>query len=284
MWNELIQVRTKDGVVLHGALFPPGKECADARRVAICVHGTGSNFYSSTLFDSITKALHSLGVSVLRVNTRGHDGVSTAATPHGGKRIGAAFEIVDDCRYDLAAWLRLARDRRAEEVTLIGHSMGAVKSLYAAPKLAVERVVAVSPPRLSHGWFSQGPHASKFHDVLAQAQSLVDSGNGEQLLDIDFPLPMLISAASYIDKYGPSERYDFLNDVPKLAQPTLFTFGSVEVERNWAFQGLPEAVASAATADQPIAVETVSGADHFYTDRREQLCSILTGWLGESQG
>src|ERR1700676_3030924 len=77
---------------------------------AVCfIHGTGGNFYSSSLFDVFSRKFLDLGCAVLRVNTRGHDGISTAVSARGGVRLGAAYETVDDCRHDLAAsleWLR----------------------------------------------------------------------------------------------------------------------------------------------------------------------------------
>ena len=37
------------------------------------IHGTGGNFYASTLFDAIGERCLKQGCAVLRVNTRGHD-------------------------------------------------------------------------------------------------------------------------------------------------------------------------------------------------------------------
>ena len=66
------------------------------RRGAVLPHGAGGNFYGSTLFAGLIPAMTRLGLAALSVNTRGHDAVSTAATPNGVRRLGAAFEMVDD--------------------------------------------------------------------------------------------------------------------------------------------------------------------------------------------
>src|SRR3954468_21247625 len=91
---DLVQTTTRDGVRLDGhyqaAPSPTGESF-------LCVHGTGGNFYGSTLFEVMAEKLLLLGIGVLRVNTRGHDLMSVAATPRGGRRLGAAYEIVDDC-------------------------------------------------------------------------------------------------------------------------------------------------------------------------------------------
>src|SRR5437879_2919972 len=98
MLVELVQTTTRDGVRLDGTYQAPPTVTRPPSVAAFClVHGTGGNFYSSTLFDAFADRLLRLGCGVLRVNTRGHDGISTASTSKGSRRQGAAYEIVDDC-------------------------------------------------------------------------------------------------------------------------------------------------------------------------------------------
>src|SRR3954463_7081006 len=102
MQVDLVQVTTRDGVRLDGALLNPPQTGAQLSLDAVCfIHGTGGNFYSSTLFDSFAARFLDLGCAVLRVNTRGHDGISNAVTARGGRRLGAAYEVVDECRHDV---------------------------------------------------------------------------------------------------------------------------------------------------------------------------------------
>ncbi len=133
MLVDLVHTTTRDGIRLDGAFVPPaGPGSCTVGIDAFCfLHGTGGNFYSSSLLDDLGERLHALGCGVLRVNTRGHDGLSTALTEQGGRRQGAAYEVVDHCRHDIAAWLTWLRERVGPRVGLLGHSMGAVKCLYA---------------------------------------------------------------------------------------------------------------------------------------------------------
>src|ERR1051325_9090956 len=80
MQLDLIQITTRDGVRLDGTLQMPAQRSASAWPVdGFCmIHGTGGNFYSSTLFDAVTEQCLKQGCAVLRVNTRGHDGISNA--------------------------------------------------------------------------------------------------------------------------------------------------------------------------------------------------------------
>ena len=112
MLVDLVQITTRDGTRLDGAYqAPPRPGAANLAVDAFCfLHGTGGNFYSSTLFDAVAERLLQLGCGVLRANTRGHDLMCNTATTRGGRRLGAAYEIVDDCRHDVAGWLGWLRN------------------------------------------------------------------------------------------------------------------------------------------------------------------------------
>jgi dienelactone hydrolase len=281
---DLVQTTARDGVRLDGIF----REAAGAPAVgvdAFClVHGTGGNFYGSSLFEAVAERLLALGCGVLCVNTRGHDGISNAVTARGGRRLGAAYEVVDDCRHDLAAWLEWLRRRAGPRVGLLGHSLGAVKCLYALaqePQLGAARVIAVSPPRLSYAGFCSGPEAAEFLATYHRAEELVNAGQPAALLDVKLPLPFVITAAGYVEKYGPDERYNFLRFVAGVPCPTLLTFGGAEVETNMAFRGLPEALAEMRARAPRLHTTTIARADHFYTGAREPLLVAVAAWLRE---
>jgi alpha-beta hydrolase superfamily lysophospholipase len=279
-----VQTTTADGIRLNGIFQAPAQPRAAALPVdAWClVHGTGGNFYCSTLLESCAERLMELGCAVLRVNTRGHDGMSTAATMNrDGLRLGAAYEIVDECRLDLAAWTDWLRQRTGERLGLLGHSLGAVKCLYAlaqTPKLA-HRAIAISPPRLSYSWFSTSREGREFLETYGQAQRNVAEGQPLALMEVFLPLPFVITAAGYVEKYGPEERYNYLRFASGVRCPVLITLGSLESESNMAFRGAAEGLA--ALPCQQLTVTTIPGADHFYSAARPELLARLESWLRE---
>src|SRR5258708_7393657 len=107
MLVELVKTVTEDGVRLDGALSLPTAppQAADPPRpeVVLLLHGAGGNFYSSSLLEEIARQLHVLGIAALRVNTRGAGALSLSATSDGKRKQGAAYEVVDECRLDVAA-------------------------------------------------------------------------------------------------------------------------------------------------------------------------------------
>ncbi|GIW79808.1 MAG: hypothetical protein KatS3mg105_1615 [Gemmatales bacterium] len=285
MLVDLVQMTTRDGLILHGAYSAPERSEFHSGVDALClVHGTGSNFYGSAFLEAIAGGLAGLGLGVLRINTRGHDLVSTVSTQRGGKLQGAAYEVVDDCRHDLAGWLDWLRQKGFSRVGLLGHSLGAVKCLYAAafePQLEPACVLAVSPPRLSYEWFCRQSQRDKFLETYRRAEELLQAGKGSELMLVPFPLPFLVTAGGYVEKYGPDERYNFLGFLRHVRCPVLATFGSVEIESNVAFMEAPQAVAELQRPN--VAVEVIDGADHFYRGRHEELLQTIKRWLPSLQ-
>ena len=297
---ELVQVRTADGLRLDGALAAPKHaDCAGEPKsadskgtdpqptspidAALFVHGTGSNFYTSSLFEGLTPKLLSDGITVLRINTRGHDVVSIASTLHGPQRLGSSLEHVDDCRHDLIAWLEFLASRGFKSVALVGHSLGAIKSLYTVARVqhpALVRLIAISPPRLSHTHYLASEKRGEFLAHYRQAQEHAAAGRGDALIEIKTPLPFLVSAGSFIDKYGPDEKYNFLREIDRIHLPTLFTFGGIELEEV-NFRGLPEDILATASPAQNIRVVTIIGANHIYTGQIDELSHKILRLAGD---
>jgi pimeloyl-ACP methyl ester carboxylesterase len=282
MLVDLVQTTTRDGVRLDGMLqSPTGNAHAWPMDAVCCVHGTGGNFYGSTLFDAFSERCLQQGCAVLRVNTRGHGGISNAVTAKGGRRLGAAYEIVDDCRHDVAAWVDFLKERIGPRIALVGHSLGAVKCLYALahePALQVACVIGISPPRLSYSWFCSNPEAAQFLETYQQADALVQAGRPGALMEVALPLPFAITAAGYVEKYGPDERYNFLRFLSGVRCPVLITLGGLEVANNLAFRGSGDALAE--LHHPALHVTTIADADHFYTSVRAALIAEIDRWLG----
>jgi pimeloyl-ACP methyl ester carboxylesterase len=280
MPSILVRATTPDGCDLDGAFDASAAASSSSRYDGVLmIHGTGANFYTSRLLASLVEGFTARGIAVVRANTRGHDGIATVVTAKGGMRLGAAFETVEDCRYDLAGWVQRLRELAGPRVLLLGHSLGAVKCLYAAchsANLDPAGIVAISPPRLSYAWYCHSAKGTDFLQTYQHAQERVEGRQGLTLMEVKIPLPMWISAAGYVEKYGPDERYNFMSFVRTLPCRALFTFGSLETASNIAFQQLPE---DAAKLKGDVSVRVIPEADHVYTGKRVELWREIDSWL-----
>ena len=282
MLVELVRTTTADGLRLDGAFRAAGEGQVRRQPTVLVLHGVGGNFYQSSTFEPLLPKLQAAGYPTLTVNTRGHDSVFGTQLGNVRKRLGAAYEIVDDCRADIEAWIKFLTSRGHERVILLGHSLGAIKAVYAQANdrhANVIAVVAISPPRLSYTAFMHSPESSLFFESMSIARDLAKEGAGDELFTAKFPFPLLITADSYIDKYGPAERYNILEFTSQLNCQTLFTYGSKELAQGGiAFAGMPEALAKL-PSHAPRDILTIDGADHFYSGVQEQLASRVGEWL-----
>ena len=248
----------------------------------VCLHGVGGNFYGSTLLEKITPSLLELGIHVLWANTRGHDAMNTSIVSSKGRRQGAAYETVDDCRHDVAAWIDQLIERGHERIGLLGHSLGAIKSIYSQAMErheSVQRIVAISPPRLSYSCFVNGEHRATFFETIATAEQHVAEGRPAVLMEVTFPFPLLITASGYVDKYGREERYNILKFADKVHCPMFFTYGERELDHGEiAFAGVPEALESLSTA-APLTTTTIPNADHSYFGAYDSLAAEVANWI-----
>ncbi len=287
MHVELVRTVTRDGLRLDGALAAAAKSqyassSSQTATAAILLHGVASNFYTSSTFEPLIPKLQALGLDVFAVNTRGHDSIFGTSLGTVRRRFGAAYENVDDCRQDIAAWINLLKSRGQQRIALVGHSLGAVKAVYfqAHEKSAdVAAVVGVSPPRLSYSAFMNAPESAQFWESMHTAQEMAKAGQGEELFTSKFPFPMLMTAAAYIDKYGPAERYNILKFAADLPCPALFAYGSKELTSGGIpFAGMPDALNSLPNGDWRT-VKVIDGADHVYTGVAPALADAICAWL-----
>lgn len=282
---ELVRTHTTDGHRLDGALTVPtnaNQLDASTPQAWLLLHGVGGNFYAGSLLERLAAHFNAAGAAVVRVNTRGHDSVSICWGSLGPVRQGAAHEIVDHCRHDISAWLQFLRERGYRRLGILGHSLGAIKAIYSQAFESsddVQAVVAVSPPRLSYSAFMASESQPAFFAAVAEARQLIEQRQPESLFTARFPFPILITAAGYLDKYGPEEKYNILNFCDRVPCPLLITYGQVELEQSGiAFAGMPESLQSKRRADQSLSVSIVPQADHNYTSRHAELTAAIDLW------
>jgi alpha/beta superfamily hydrolase len=251
---------------------------------ALILHGLAGNFYSSRLMQSLARHLLELGIDVLQANTRGHDGLNWTAVGGRTEMIGAAFEVVDDCRHDIAGWTDFLHARGYRRVVLAGHSLGAIKAIYAQahqPQPLVACIAALSTSRLNHDRFMQSSKGPKFKQWMDLAREHVGAGNGRQLMQVDFPFPAVIGAAAYLDKYGPPSRYDWTQVAARIRHPILLTFGGKEIRDNVAFDGILADLEGLKSRTADLSTQVIPEADHFYVGRRHVVSKTIANWLAE---
>jgi pimeloyl-ACP methyl ester carboxylesterase len=267
---ELVRVTTADGLWLDGTFARPEPAIRPMLPLDACVlvHGTGSHFYAPGVLETFSHHALSAGVAILRINTRGHDGISSIPSETKALRGGATYENVADCPLDLAAWIEHLRDRGYSRIGLCGHSMGGVKSAYTLAQGAgskVQALILISSPRFHHQTMMNHPEAVAFRADYKIACQAIDAGRPGELINVTQPMPFLATAAGFLDKYGPADKYDLARLLPRVMCPVLYVLGTQSPDQSIGFAGLPTTLADLASQYPHIQVSFVEGANTNYS-------------------
>jgi pimeloyl-ACP methyl ester carboxylesterase len=288
MNGEIVSVETTDGVGLDGILMNPKSEASKLPvDIVIMHHGVGGKFYHHAVFDAMSDYLVANGCAALCVNNRGHHVVFGAQVKGESRLLGAAYEVVDESRYDLDAWITFAAAQGYRRIGLWGHSLGAVKTIYYLanqPDARVVCAVASSPPRQNFENYLAQPAEERalFDREYGLAKQAMDEGEPERLIATTYRRRTLFTARTYVDKYGMASRYDIFGLLPRVTIPMLVTWGGLEPlpggSSHVSFGELPVAATKLAAENPLLRFVEIPGADHYYTDRSAQLWAEAQPW------
>jgi len=279
---EMVTAVTQDQIRLHGCFAASSFPAQSSIDAVLLTHAIGGNFYNSRFLNQIALSILETGIHVLIANNRGHDVVNYVSAAGMRRTVGAAHEIVAECTLDIQAWADLLHKRGMERILIAGHSLGAIKSIYSQSYHPAKNVVGIgtfSASRLSYHDFFDSKNKSRFLKILDRAKSLVEQGKGSELMDVSFPFPILISANTYVDKYGEEDRYNWLRFIHKIELPTWLAFGERELEDNDAFRGIIDQIEQLGLDSDLFATQIIPGANHYYTGQMVIAANTFCEWI-----
>ena len=279
MQVDLISVVNREGLTLDGAFFAPPAGIAAPEPVdaMLLIHGSRGNFCDLTT-RTMADDLRAQGIACLALNTNAHDTIWYNPPTQDYK--GNAFEVLEDTMSDLRAGVDHLEQRGYRAIGLLGHSMGAVRVTYYAATQHDSRIAAVvpvSPVRLSYSYYLESEDAGEFRENMETAQRLVNEGDPDGLLRVNFPIPQYYSAASYIDKHGPFEKYNLVNLADRIRVPILALNGSRETHTR--LKDMAQDLAGAAVNSPRAAAIMVDEGEHSLPNRMAEASGAVLQWL-----
>lgn len=272
--TRLCEFTTADGETLHGLLFQPASGSQGSDLVLLLVHGTAMNFYIGPL-PVFGQALAERGYHAFTMNTRGHDWIARAGkdlTAFGG----ATYENFDDCLLDLDAALESLRASGYRRFVLVGHSLGAVKSLFyqgTRQRKDVVGVISCSAPKLFYS--ARAADQPEFGELMARAERLVASGQDKEFLWAPSSGALgLFTACTYVSKYGRHEKDDVRPHAGRLGCRLLAIAGGAEHPY---FPSYARELASAAGTLGTCRI--IEGSEHFYWGYEPAVIHVIAEWL-----
>ena len=279
MLVDLLRLTAADGMELDGAYFEPNQDARPDGPIdaVLCIHGSGRNFYTAATAN-MANDLRNRGYAALTLNTRGHDTVWVDRQT--GVAEGNAYEILDTGRQDLRAGIDYLAGLGHQRIGILGHSMGAVKVVYYAATEADARVAAVipvSPVRLSCSYYLESEDAEEFRANLETADRMEAEGRALDLFYVDFPIKEMFSAAAYLDKHGPLERYNIVQHAPKIRVPMFVLSGSLETHTR--LLDVPQDMVTAAVNSPRAEYLVLEGGNHSLTNMMPEAGAAVLDWL-----
>ena len=218
---ELVRVVTEDGVTLQAALYrPEPKVNARPKRAVLVTHGTGGSFYGS-----ITGFLPPL------LAEKGYLGLGLNRRDSGHRYYRSTFE---DGVKDLKAGIDYLISQGAEEIFLVGHSLGSTFVPYYMAMTDDPRVKllglsgAIADLRQATVDTHLGSR-KKYDEVVREAKIRMDQGRGDELFLI--PLFGRMEALTYhtfLNYRGPDANTVPVNWIPKIQRSFLLLHNSTD--------------------------------------------------------
>jgi pimeloyl-ACP methyl ester carboxylesterase len=226
--TEICAFKTADNERLHGALLTPPGRSSDLG--LILVHGVAMNFYLPPLF-GFGQELAARGFHSFVISTRGHDWICRAGNL--AKFGGSAYENLEDGLLDLDGATDFLKKRGYRRFVLLGHSLGAIKSIIyqgTRQRPDVAGVVSCSAPRQFYS--ERVARQAGFRELIEKAEAMVADGKDEELISVGVgSTPGIFTARTHVNKYGRDDRNDCRPYARRLGCPLLAIVGSVEQRR-----------------------------------------------------
>lgn len=268
---ELVSIPT-DGEPLEGLLYTPD---GPTRGAVLIFHGNTTNFYTGPS-RFLPPHLVEAGFACLAFNRRGHDIITTlpGKRPGGGAYQTAAQGIADN---DFAA--AFLADRGHEWPMVVGHSNGGMLGAqFAATHPETRALVLLSAHAGGPLTYLRGCAAGELAGeettaYLERARSLVDSGQGDELL----LMPgwwFAATAASLLDRHDNTP--DLLENATSVACPSLFLVGDRESPEIYPAERFVSLAAG------PSLAKILPDCDHWYTGHEDLVAITVTDWLKET--
>src|SRR6516162_1406248 len=266
-YTRLCTFKTDDNERLHGLLFTRPTQQPDL--ALLFVHGVAMNFYLPPL-STFGQELAARGFHSFVINTRGHDWISRVSnlTKFGG----SAYELLEDCLPDLDAALEFLRKQGYRRFVLVGHSLGAIKSIIyqgTRRRRDIIGIVSCSAPRQFYS--ERVARQPGFRDLMDKAEALIAEGKGDELLFIGVgATPGIFTARTHVNKYGRDDNNDCRPYARRLGCALLALVGSAEPKFLYEYaQEIVAAVGAKGTC------RLVDGANHFYNRHTREFVEII---------
>ena len=275
--TELVRVITEDGVTLQAALYRPEPRANPRpRRAVLVTHGTGGSFYGG-----ITGFLPPL------LAEKGYLGLGLNRRDSGHNYYRSTFE---DGVKDLEAGIKYLVSQGAEEIFLVGHSLGSTFVPYYMAMTDDPRVklVGLSGAIADLRQATVDTHLgsrTKYDEVVREAKIRLDQGRGDELFLISlFGRMEALTYHTFLNYRGPAANTVPVNWIPQIQRSFLLLHNSTDKLARVEWQEeLKKAGADKMDYIEVIDPDTTHtpGQGHSYLGMESKVTMAVANWLAK---
>ncbi len=197
--TRLLSVHTSDDLYLNGILSEPDH---GSRTIIIHTHGMQGDLFSH--MQLYVSKYPEYGVAFLSGENRGANIIRRFDTSTDGKIIGGAYEIFEECVYDIASWVDEAEELGYANIWISSHSLSPAKIayyLYTTKDPRVKGVIFLSPS--DNVGLVKDPIGAADHAIcFPEALQLIQQGKPQQLLTHLLWGDKMLSARTYLNLFS----------------------------------------------------------------------------------
>lgn len=282
---EFLHEYTEDGLRLQGVHWISSNK----NLCVVCIHGMTGNIIDNYFAEVLGSELSARGHGFIYGHNRGHSHISDFKKKNGSwVRIGAAYEVFDECIYDIDLWVKKAIDLGYKEVVLMGHSIGANKVLYYMSKvdgLPIKAMILASPSDMA----GETRVGKNNYDVLKkEAEENIKSGDPNKLLSKLLDDWFLVSSKTFINSFIDGTNADNLpfskdkgkyEQLSKIKTPILIFYGSKEDSKDCDINYRLNMVKKRAINCSVCETHIISNANHAYGGCEKELSNLISSYI-----
>lgn len=290
---EKVYFKAEDGLELFGLIHT--SENKDDKSVVISTHGMGSNCLKKR-DDVIARKLTENNIAYFTYNNRGSEYVNTLYKEKEKVLEGTVFEDVLESYYDIVAAIKQMKEMGYENIHLLGHSLGATKTLYTHNQLiknneedilnSIKSVLLLSLVDLSDV-MKYVDKSNEDVDVPSIAYEKEKQNYGEYIIETKTAFMPLVSAKTFLRYYRDNVEIDFarytddtfeFKTLNRIRVPLFMRWGNVNELINLSADELVNKL-NEKVRNENKDIGYIDGATHNYIGKEEELAGQILNFL-----
>lgn len=194
---QVFKRQTRDGFELDAILFSPVKK---TDTVILHFHGKEGDFLQNHFIQTMAEDFPKENIAFMTASHRGRsyivDLVRKSASSFEYTKMGSAFDIFEDCIYDIDIWVNLLKEQGFNKIYLQQHSTPQKIVWYYHQKKPeiVKGLILICP---SDWAYSFEVYVPEYEKNLNLSKTLIESGKGRNLMPVNLWSNCPVSAATF---------------------------------------------------------------------------------------